>query len=56
MNNCIILKHYKTGSGVFNEERCFHDIIDPKGGLRIPALLLYLNTWYTSAGPEQKSR
>lgn len=28
MNNYIILKHYKTGSGVFNEERCFHDIID----------------------------
>lgn len=28
MNNCIILKHFKTGSGVFTEERCFQDIID----------------------------
>ena len=31
MNNCIILKHYKTsGSGVFIEKQCFHDIIDFK--------------------------
>ena len=28
MNNCIILKHFKIGSEVFTEERCFHDIID----------------------------
>lgn len=28
MNDCIILKHFKTGSGTFTEERCFHDIID----------------------------
>ena len=28
MNNCIILKHFKTSSGVFTEERCFQDIID----------------------------
>lgn len=28
MNNCIIVKHFKTDSGIFTEERCFHDIID----------------------------
>jgi len=28
MNNCIILKHFKTGSGNVTEERHIHDIID----------------------------
>lgn len=28
MNNCIILKHFKTGSGNVTEERYIHDIVD----------------------------
>lgn len=28
MNNCTILKHFKTGSGNVAEERRFHDIYD----------------------------
>lgn len=28
MNNWVILQHFKIGSDVFTEERCFHDIIE----------------------------